>query len=248
MNTKAKQVVALVLTFALGGLNAFGESADDKPLTLALAKEVWNASYEYPLNKFEMVSKFMKRVDEEERVRGTNLNEIASIKAYLFDAVLQTKPATVDDYGNKIVGTVLVYGDFLRNILHWECTWNRECLMRVANSIASFKPLPEYDVEKAKQYAYKIDDFLQYGSAKPPRRVGLAKQWSGPISERVVKVSIFRKDYNRRVREMKDFVADSCYCVIFRRMSKRLDEASRQALWEEFALESGVNPKDWVGK
>ena len=50
------------------------------------------------------------------------------------------------------------------------------------------------------------------------------------------------------MREMKDFVADSCYCVIFRRMSKRLDEASRQALWEEFTLEAGVNPKDWAGK
>lgn len=248
MNTKTKQAVALVLTFVWGGLNVLGESADDKPLTLTLAKKVWNAPYEYSLYKFEAVSKFMKRVDEEERVKGTNLNEIASIKAYLFDAVLQTKPATVDDYGNKIVGTVLFYGRFLSDILQWECMWNRECLMKVASSMARFKPLPEYDVEKAKQYAYKIDDFLQYGSAKPPRRVGLAKQWSGPISERVVKVSIFRKDYNRGVREMKDFVADSCYCVIFRRMSKRLDEASRQALWEEFALEAGVNPKDWGGK
>ena len=248
MNTKTKQAVALVLAFVWGGLNVLGESADDKPLTLDLAKEVWNAPYEYPLYKFEAVSKFMKRIEEVDRVKGTNDSEVSAIKVYFLNEVLQTPVATVDDQDHKISGIVLFYGRFVNQIIRWECMQKPEIIRQVARSLGRFKPLPEFDYREAAMCAQKVDDLLKYGSDKAHPNTAPTGRWSGPVGERVSKVSNFRKLYNQGIRNMRESVADVCHWVIFSRMSKGLDEASRQALWEEFVLEAGVNPKDWVGK
>ena len=47
-------------------------------------------------------------------------------------------------------------------------------------------------------------------------------------------------DYNRSVREMRESIARVCRSVIFNAQDKDFDEASRQALWEEFVEVSGL--------
>ena len=97
---------------------------------------------------------------------------------------------------------------------------------------------------EAAMYAQKVDDLLNYGSSKPHPNATPAGRWSGPVGERVSKVSNFRKLYNHGIRNMRESVADVCHWVIFNRMNKRLDESSRQALWEEFVRVSGGLPKE----
>lgn len=248
MNIKTYLVVLTMTTSMLDAAETFGGSVDDKPLTLDLAKEVWNAPYEYPLYKFEAVSKFMKRIEEVDRVKGTNDSEVSAMKAYFLNAVLQTPVATVDDQDHKISGIVLFYGRFVNQIIRWECMQKPEIIRQVARSLGRFRPLPEFDYGEAAMYAQKVDELLKHGDNNPHSNETPTGRWSGPVGERVSKVSNFRKLYNQGIRSMRESVADVCRWVIFNKMDKSLDEASRQALWEEFALESGVNPKDWAGK
>ena len=248
MNIKTYLVVLTMTASMLNAAETFAGSADDKPLTLALAKEVWNASYEYPLYKFEAVSKIMKRVEDADRDRGTNENEMSSIKEYFLDAVLRTPVASIDDYDHKFSGVVLFYGRYMNRIVRWESMQNPEILRKVARSLGRFKPLPEFEYGQAAVYAQKVDELLKYGDNNPCSNETPTGRWSGPVGERVFKVSNFRKLYNNGIRSMRESVADVCRWVIFNKMDKSLDEASRHALWEEFTLESGVNPKDWAGR
>ena len=236
----AKSYYAMTLFLALCGcLNTLGEVTEERPLTLALAQEVWNKSYESPCRKYEMMSGFMQRVGMADREKGTNLTEIAVIKAYLLDEVLQKQPATIDDYGVEPPG-IRDYEDILSIALQWDGMGSRDVLMKVANSIARFQPLPEIQLSRVMPIAGKIDDYLKYGPSKPPRLGGITRRWKGPATERVYKVANFRTDYNRSVRQMRESIAQLCRSIIFNGQDKDFDEASRQALWEEFVEVSGL--------
>ncbi|MGN0832882.1 MAG: hypothetical protein ACI4RD_04440 [Kiritimatiellia bacterium] len=213
-------------------VSAYGESAAEGPLTLAYAREVWNAPYDNSVHKFDVVSKVMNRVTQAERDGGTNRAEIAAIETYFLDAVLRTTPATLDDT-DKVAGKVWAFAQFFGIISQWNCMRNRGNLMRVAKTVARFKPLPEFDVRDAKPYARKVDDFLQYGTNKPPQRFGVVRLWTGPTCERIIKVAGFRKIYNKAVDDMRLAVTGACQMLIFR-SDIAADDADRMALWNEF--------------
>lgn len=239
MNAKSNFKTMTVFLALCGCLRVFGGEVEDQPLTLALAQEVWNKSYESPYRKCQMMSGFMQRVGMADREKGTNQAEIAAIKAYLLDAVLQKQPATIDDYGIEAPG-IRDYVVLLSVALQWDDMGNRDVLMKVANSIARFQLLPEIELSKVMPVAGKIDDYLKYGPSKPPRLGGITRRWKGPATERVYKVANFRTDYNRSVRQMRESIAQLCRSIIFNGQDKDFDEASRQALWEEFVEVSGL--------
>ena len=242
MNIITFHAVLTMTASILGAAETFAGSADDKPLTLDLAKEVWNAPYEYPLYKFEAVSKIMKRVEDADRVKETNEAEMSSIKEYFLEAVLRTPVASIDDYDHKISGVVLFYGRYMNRIVRWESMQNPEVLRKVARSLGRFKSLPEFEYGQAAMYAQKVDELLKYGDNKPHSNDTPTGRWSGPVGERVSKISNFRKLYNQGIRNMRESVADVCRWVIFNKVDKSLDEASRQTLWDEFVRVSGVDP------
>jgi len=239
MSSKMTLLKLSVFMSMCGCICAWGGTEGEKALTVALAKEVWNASYEYPLYKFEAVSKVMNRVSDAEREKGTNNNEVGLVEAFFLDAVLQTSAATLDDFDDKMNGTVLFYARYLGIISHWECMKNRDNLMKVAMSLSKFQPLPEFSTAEAMPFARKIDDYLQYGTNKPSRNVALAGRWSGPIGERVAKVSKFRKQYNRTIRQMNELVISACHRLVFY-SGIADDKESCLALWKEFEQTAGV--------
>lgn len=120
MNNTVRMLMmsALVATSSFGDS---GETAEERPLTPAYAREVWDAPYEYPGHKFEAVSKVMKRVTQAERDGGTNCVEIAAIEAYFLDSILQMSPATLEDFDFKVIGTGLLIFDKATTRLLREC-------------------------------------------------------------------------------------------------------------------------------
>ena len=120
-----------------------------------------------------------------------------------------------------------------------------ENLLKVARTVQRFQPLEEVDVPYVMTFAFKVDDYLAYGTNEPPRRLLWSHRgWKGSACSHVHDVDAFRRIYNSNVSSMRKRVLRTCRDVIFDERDKSRDETSRQALWKEFVRVSGVKPEE----
>lgn len=239
MNKASKRLIISALVTLCGSLGVFGGSCGERSLTLKDVQDAWNMRHDGQ-GKSDAVLEIMKQIDIIDQAKGTNREDTASIKTFLLDAVTQMPPATNDDYGIGKLGEVMFYKRCLHIILNWNGIKERGKIMKIANSIARFKPLPEINLAAVMPDARSVDECLKYGPVKPPRRGGITGNFSGPASERVYMIANFRKNYNQDIQEMKKSIASACRFALLDAPDKNIDDERRRTLWEEFVKASGA--------
>ena len=240
---KTLAVVVTVLSAFLTAISAYSGEDEESLLTLGEVKCVWNGQYKSGHDKSCAVIKIMDRMRHERR-RGTNLVEAVVIEKYLLDEISRTKAASTVDYDSRAISGFYDLGFYLMRMSEWDCMKDEDGLMKVASTLARFQPLPDLEATKASDLAWQVDTCMKYGTNRPPKRFGLAGNWYGPTTELVYRMIGFRKDYNHDVAKLHRDVLERYKKVIFEERDKSRDEASRQALWEEFVRVSGVKPEE----
>lgn len=236
----------LVLSLSCVGTGRCAPEGRDevKLLTLDEVKGVWSASYEWPAYRRDAIKKIVDRMCQE-REKGTNLTVVTEIEQYLLDEALQIPEGTVKDFDQKIAGRPCELEDYIRILSRFGAMKNTENLMKIARTLPRFQPLPEVDLRSVLPFAFKVDDYLAYGTNEPPRRLLWShRRWKGSACSHVHDVETFRRLYNHNVCDMRKRVFEICRGVIFDERDKSRDEASRQALWDEFVRVSGVKSEE----
>ena len=236
-----KMIAALHVVLAL--TCAFAGGTDAPLLTLTEVQRIWNKRHDNKQNKFGLLGWVMDRM-RVERMRRTNLDALTEIEAYLLDEICKIENATVDDYDQRSIEDVSGLEECLKKMAFWGCMSETNNLMTVAITLGRFKPLPTLDETDAMKLAWKVDDYLKYGTNKPPQHCGLPRSWDGPATEHVYKVSNFRREYNKRIAQMKAKILETYRNRIVDERDIDHEDLERQALWEEFVRVSGGLPKE----
>lgn len=244
MNIRSLCCLSLALSCAGTGV-CVSEGRDEiKLLTLDEVKGVWSASYEWPGYRCDAVEKIINRMEQEQE-RGTNLAAVAEIAQYLLDEALKIQEGTVKDFDQKLARRPCELADYVRMLSRFDGMKKTENLLKVARTVQRFQPLEEVDVPYVMTFAFKVDDYLAYGTNEPPRRLLWSHRgWKGSACSHVHDVDAFRRIYNSNVSSMRKRVLRTCRGVIFDERDKSRDETSRQALWKEFVRVSGVKPEE----
>ena len=131
-------------------------------------------------------------------------------------------------------------GAYLVSMSRWpSMSTNRNQLLRVADNLARYKTLQDLKKTDAMQLAVKIDDYLKYGTNKPPFKAGWGTLWTGPVSEYVYKTAYFRELYNTLVKDMKELVFRVYRDVALETGFRDMRKEDRLQLWKEFLQRAG---------
>ena len=244
MNIRSLCCLSLTLTCVGTGTCASEGRDEIKLLTLDEVKRVWLASYEWPGYRCDAVEKIINRMEQEVE-KGTNLAAVAEIEQYLLDEALKLPEGTVRDFDQKIACRPSELEDYIRKLSRFDGMKKTENLLKIARTLQRFQPLEEVDKRLVLPFAFKVDDYLAYGTNEPPRRLLWShRRWKGSACSHVHDVDAFRRIYNSNVSSMRKQVFDICRGVIFDERDKSRDEAGRQALWEEFVRVSVGKPDE----
>ena len=244
MNIRSLYCFFLILFCGGTVTYASGGSDEIKLLTLDEVKGVWSASYKRIGEKSDAVEKIIDRMWQE-RETGTNLAVVSEIEQYLLDETLKIPEGTVKDFDRAVAVAPYVMERYIWKLSHFDCMKEDDNLLKIARTLQRFQLLEEVDKSVVLPFAFKVDDYLAYGTNDPPRRLLWSHRgWAGSACSHVHDVAAFRQEYNRNVRDMQKRVLGICRGVIFDERDKSRDETSRQALWEEFVRVSGGLPKE----
>lgn len=240
MNIRSFCCLSLALTCAGTGTYASEGRDEIKLLTLDEVKGIWSASYKRIGEKSDAVEKIIDRMWQE-REMGTNLAVVAEIEQYLLDEALKIPEGTAKDFDRAVAVAPYEMERYIWKLSRFDCVKEDDNLLKIARTLQRFQPLEEVDKGAVLPFAFKVDDYLAYGTNDPPRRLLWSHRgWKGSACSHVHDVAAFRLEYNRNVRDMRKRVLGICRGVIFDERGKSRDETSRQALWEEFVRVSGV--------
>lgn len=240
-NIKTLVAASTILLALQGAMFASADESKLQLLTLDEVRSVWNGRYKYESEKDDAIIKIMDRMRLEHRL-GTNQVVASEIENYLLDEISKTKPASADDCDSNMIGTCHQLGFYLKRMSEWGCMKEKENLMKVAATLAQFKPMPDLETTDAMKLAWQVDNYMKYGTNAAPRRSGLFRRWDGPTTERVFKITNFRKDYNRRVDELHHDVLARYQKVITGECNLERADKDSQTLWNEFVRVSGGIP------
>jgi len=205
------------------------------PLTAQKIDEVWTAKYDCGYNKRTAV---LKVIEDVGKYAATTTGEtVAVLEEAVLSKILTMRVGTLDDRqeGTESRCEISAVECYLVAICHWPTMrTDRDKFLRIADDLARYKLLPDLSKTDAKKLAVKIDDYLKYGTNKPPFKTGWIKMWQGPVSEHVYKTMQFRELYNSSVKEMKQRVLDVYKRIALKEGFKGLSEEGRQQLWHEF--------------
>ena len=202
MNIRSMCCLSLALSSAVTGTCASEGCDEIKPLTVDEVKRVWSASYEWPGYRCDAVEKIINRMEQEVE-KGTNLTAVAEIEQYLLDEALKIPEGTVKDFDQKIARRPREIEDYIRMLSHFDGMKKTENLLKIAKTLPRFQLLEEVDVPYVMTFAFKVDDYLAYGTNEPPRRLLWShRRWKGSACSHVHDVDAFRRVYNHNVRVM----------------------------------------------
>ena len=72
----------------------------------------------------------------------------------------------------------------------------------------------------------------------------MTRRWEGPITKYVYEVANFRREYNKRIAQMKEKLLKTYRNRIIDERDIDHEDLERQALWEEFVRVSGGSSKE----
>lgn len=244
MNARANQVIAFTSMLAWGGLNAFGTFAvanNDEPLTLQKIDEVWNAHYKYAGYSCDAFRPIIEQIGRYASV--TTDEAVVAFQESVMSKVFSMRVGTLEDREmpkKELPCEIYSVGAYLVSMSRWpSMSTNRNQLLRVADNLARYETLQDLKKTDAMQLAVKIDDYLKYGTNKPPFKAGLCQLWQGPATELVYKTTYFREVYNSTVKQMKERVFRIYGSMVLERGFRDLSEEDRKKLWHEFLRRAG---------
>ena len=241
MNACVRKHLSFFVVTALSPVlfQAFAES-NDTSLTPQKIDEVWNANYEYGSQRKYAFVQIIKDIGT--YAATANGETVAALEESVLSKVFSMRVGTLEDRqeGHECLCETQAAGSYLVGISRWpSMRTNRNQFLRVADNLARYKLLPDLNQTDAKFLSYRIDDYLKYGTNKPPFKAGITKPWYGPTSELVHKTMLFRDWYNPSVREMKQRIFRIYKSVLFVYGFKDLSDEERQQLWQEFVQRAG---------
>lgn len=232
----------LVPVFLLASCQTFAE-ASDSPLTPQKIDEVWNANYEYGSQRMDAFLQVIKNVGM--YAASANGETVAALEESVLSKVFSMRVGTLEDRqeGRESRCHIQAVESYLVAISRWaSMRTDRNLFLRVADNVARYKYLPDLNQTDAKRLASRIDDYLKYGTNKPPFKAGITRPWDGPMTEHVYKTALFRELYNRSVRDMRQRIFRIYKGVLFEDGFKDFNDEERQQLWQEFVLRAGTEP------
>ena len=212
-------------------------------LSLEEVQNKWNARYDNRYDRFGSIHRVMDQMNVE-RMRRTNQVEHAKIEAYLLQEITKTDYATFEDYDPRCIGEVYYLESYLGKMAFWRCMKETNNLMKVAHTLGRFKPLPDLDSTDAMRLAWKVDGYLMSGKDRPTPSGNMTRRWEGPITKYVYEVANFRREYNKRIAQMKEKLLKTYRNRIIDERDIDHEDLERQALWEEFVRVSGGFSKE----
>ena len=241
---KVKTGIGLVSVVILVSQQAFSTfaAANGEPLTLQKIDDVWNAYYEYSGYRCDAFRPIIEQVGW---YASTTTDEaVVAFQESVMSKVFSMRVGTLEDREmpkQELPCEIYSVGAYLVSMSRWPsmCT-NKNQLLRVADNLARYKFLPDLSQTDAIRMAFKIDDYLMYGTNKPPFKAGWCKMWQGPVSEIVYKTADFRRVYNSTVKQMKERVFRIYGSMVLERGFRDLSEEDRKKLWQEFLRRAGV--------
>lgn len=230
-----------VLLSAQSAFGTFAAANNDEPLTLQKIDEVWNAHYEY---RGYRCKAFRPIIEQIGRYASTTTDEaVEAFQESVMSKVFSMRVGTLEDREmpkQELPCEIYSVSAYLVSMSRWpSMSTNRNQLLRVADNLARYKTLHDLAKTDAMQLAVKIDDYLKYGTNKPPFKAGLCQLWQGPASELVYKTTYFREVYNSTVKQMKERVFRIYGSMVLERGFRDLSEEDRKKLWHEFLRRAG---------
>lgn len=233
-------------TCVLAAVSGFGQ-IDQRP-TLENVQHAWNASYEYPYEKFTAVSRF---ISEMNRYRLSEIGEdVVVAEEYLLSEILKTPVATPRDDRSELATGVYWMGRYLLKMAAWtSMVQSTNTLMRIADKVGDFCLLDDLSQTDALSLAHKLDSYVDGGSNKQIRSVGMIsglssyKPWFGPAGSRIAQIIDFRRCYNQNVRSMREIVLRRFCAVIMNGRSDVSNEA-KLSVWHEFARRANASENE----
>lgn len=230
-----------VLLSAQSAFGTFAVANNDEPLTLQKIDEVWNAHYKYAGYRCDAFKPIIERVG---RYASTTTDEaVVAFQESVMSKVFSMRVGTLEDREmpkQELPCEIYSVGAYLVSMSRWpSVSTNKNQLLRVADNLARYKLLPDIGQTDAIRMAFKIDDYLMYGTNKPPFKAGWCKLWQGPVSEIVYKTADFRRVYNSTVKQMKERVFRIYGSMVLEHGFRDLSEEDRKKLWHEFLRRAG---------
>lgn len=237
--TRKWLVPAAILTF-LSAVSAFA-GAGDPPITLQKIDEVWNAKYEYLCYRSKALIPIIEQVG---RYVASTTNESAVVmQESVLTKVFSMRVGTLEDREvprREFPCELPSVREYLVTLSRWpSMRTDRNLILRVADNLARYKPLPDLNQTDAMRMAVRIDDYLKYGTNKPPFKAGWGTLWTGPVSEYVYKTAYFRELYNTLVKDMKELVFRVYRDVALETGFRDMRKEDRLQLWKEFLQRAG---------
>ena len=230
-----------VLLSAQSAFGTFAVANNDEPLTLQKIDEVWNAHYKYAGYRCDAFRPIIEQIGRYASV--TTDEAVVAFQESVMSKVFSMRVGTLEDREmpkQELPCEIYSVGAYLVSMSRWpSMSTNRNQLLRVADNLARYKTLQDLKKTDAMQLAVKIDDYLKYGTNKPPFKAGLCQLWQGPATELVYKTTYFREVYNSTVKQMKERVFRIYGSMVLERGFRDLSEEDRKKLWHEFLRRAG---------
>ena len=231
---------ALLLS-AQSAFSTFASANNVEPLTLQRIDEVWNAHYKYAGYRCDAFRPIIEQIGR--CASATTDEAVVAFQESVMSKVFSMRVGTLEDREmpkKELPCEIYSVGAYLVSMSQWpSMSTNRNQLLRVADNLARYKLLPDLRQTDAKRLAVRIDDYLKYGTNKPPFKAGVICLWQGPVSEIVYKTADFRRVYNSTVKQMKERVFRIYGSMVLERGFRDLSEEDRKKLWHEFLRRAG---------